>query len=57
MVPPPSLVSLCFDKLQVERALGTLVVPEWESVPYWVKLVDETEKFVPCVAETEILPL
>ena len=57
MVPPPRLASLCFDKLQVEKASGTLVVPEWRSAPYWVKLVDANGKFVPCVAEMEILPL
>ena len=56
MVPPPRLISLCFDKLQVDRAPGTLVVPEWRSAPYWVKLVDENGNFVPCIAEVEILP-
>ena len=56
MVPPPRLISLCLDKLQVDRAPGTLVVPEWKSAPYWVKLVDSRGNFVSFIAQAEVLP-
>lgn len=57
MVPPPRLASLCLIKLQKEKASGTLVVPEWKSAPYWVKLVDDKGEFVSFVREIDFLPL
>lgn len=55
MVPPPRLISLCLNKLQAERAVGTLVIPEWESAPFWAKLFDENGQFLNFL--TDVIPL
>ena len=34
-VPPPKLVSNTIDKLVVEKARGTLIIPYWQSAPFW----------------------
>ena len=35
LVPPPSDISLVINKMKVDSAKGTLVVPEWKSAPFW----------------------
>lgn len=55
MVPPPRLISLCLNKLQAERAVGTLVIPEWGSAPFWAKLFDENGQFLNFL--TDVIPL
>ena len=35
MVPPPKLINKVINKMKSDRALGTIVVPVWKSVPYW----------------------
>ena len=34
-VPPPKLICQCINKIVTEKACGTLVVPVWQSAPYW----------------------
>lgn len=57
MVPPPRLISLCFEKIEKDQASGTLVVPEWKSAPFWTKLVQDDCSFVQYVSDFEFLPL
>lgn len=53
VVPPQSLAGKCLQKLILEQANGTLVIPYWTSAPYWPLLytrsttgVNEYEDFI-----------
>jgi hypothetical protein len=35
LVPPPRLISKTINKLKCDKAKGTLVIPKWESAPFW----------------------
>ena len=37
-VPPPRLAARVIDKAIQEKAVGTLIVPQWKSAPYWPKI-------------------
>ncbi|MEW8548285.1 MAG: reverse transcriptase domain-containing protein, partial [Candidatus Thiodiazotropha sp.] len=57
MVPPPRLISLCFEKIENDQAAGTLIIPEWKSAPFWTKLIRDDCTFVPYITDFEFLPL
>ena len=40
-MPPPGLVAKCLYKMESDKAVGTLIVPEWKSAMYWPMLVDQ----------------
>ena len=42
-VPPPSVIPRVLSKFAHERAIGTLVVPRWNSAPYWPVLCHENK--------------
>ena len=56
LVPPPGLVVQCLNKLEKERATGTLVVPKWKSAPYWPLLCDKYGNFNHFVLDHRLLP-
>ena len=37
--PPPKIAAAVIRKIIAEKASGILVVPKWESAPYWPKLM------------------
>jgi hypothetical protein len=39
LVTPPSLVSKVINKMVLEKASGTLIVPEWKSVRYSMEII------------------
>ena len=38
-VPPPRLISLTLEKMKIDSAEGTLIVPEWPSAPFYPLLL------------------
>ena len=47
LVPPPRLISKALTKLKVDKARGTLIVPEWRSAPFWALLASGTSVYWP----------
>ena len=43
LVPPPALISDCLDKIVSEKAVGTMIVPQWKSAPFWPKLFESND--------------
>ena len=56
LVPPPRLISNCINKIEMEKANGTLVLPEWRSAPYWPLLFNDQHKFKFYISEIISLP-
>lgn len=54
--PPPSLVARVVRHAQTCKANGTLVVPHWESAPYWPLLCPDGMMFASFVVASEVLP-
>lgn len=46
LVPPPSCILECINKLKADKCSGTLIVPKWESASVWPLLVDNFGNFV-----------
>ena len=40
VVPPPRLINQVLDKIGSTRGQGVLMVPQWESAPFWPKLLE-----------------
>ena len=56
-VPSPKLICQCINKLVTEKACGTLVVPVWQSAPYWPLICLKYENvFRSFVREHKMLP-
>ena len=54
-VPPPKLIPKCLNKIISEKASGTLIIPMWESAPYW-PLVCHNYVFRDFVKDHRVLP-
>ena len=54
--PPPSLVARVVRHAETCKANGTLVVPHWESAPYWPLLYPDGMMFASFVGASEVLP-
>ena len=55
--PPPYLVPRVIRHMETCKAHGTLVVPCWESAPFWPLLWSEGEGWAPFIANIRSLPL
>lgn len=58
IVPPPSLVSKCIQKMKQEKSIGTLIVPYWRSVLFWPILnvgIEGSQKFASFVGDNRLL--
>ncbi|XP_060574478.1 uncharacterized protein LOC132732127 [Ruditapes philippinarum] len=55
LVPPPRLVPDCIKKMQSEQAKCTLIIPKWESAPFWPMLIEADGKFKKFIKEIENL--
>ena len=55
--PPPSLIIRVIRHAEVCKAKGTLVVPYWESTPFWPVLCPDGSCFAPFVVAVCDLPL
>ena len=55
--PPPYLVPRLIRHAQVTGALGTLVVPQWYSAPYWPLLFPDGIHPAEFVKELLVLPV
>ena len=55
LVPPPSLITHCIRKMQIESAQGTLIIPEWPLASYW-PYVTENGNFKYFITDWVILP-
>lgn len=40
LVPPPKHIMSCLRKLASENARGTLIIPKWQSAPFWPFITD-----------------
>ena len=54
--PPPGLVARVVRHAEARRANGTLVVPHWESAPFWPLLCPDGETFASFFVASEVLP-
>ena len=45
LVPPPRLILKTLNKMQKDKAKGTLVVPMWRSAPFWPFLISDEKMF------------
>lgn len=57
VVPPPALITECLQKFNRDKAVDTLVVPQWVSAPFWPLLIDETGQYSGFIKEVFPLPL
>lgn len=57
LVPPPNRIAECINKLVSEKCSGTLVLPKWESAPFWPLLITECGRYRWFVKDSMILPL
>ncbi|VDI20858.1 Hypothetical predicted protein [Mytilus galloprovincialis] len=58
IVPPPSLVSKCIQKMRQEKSIGTLIVPYWRSAPFWPILnvgIEGSQTFASFVGDSRVL--
>ena len=55
--PPPYLVPRVIRHMEACKAYGTLVVPCWESAPFWPLLWSEGEGWAPFIADIRSLSL
>ena len=56
LVPPPYLIADCFRKIEDEACTATIVIPEWESAPFWSFIVDEHGNYNKCIKHVYVLP-
>lgn len=56
VVPPPRLILKCIRKIECEKANGTIIVPFWQSAPYWTELHDINGSYKKFVADSILLP-
>ncbi|XP_063416794.1 uncharacterized protein LOC134699037 [Mytilus trossulus] len=58
IVPSPSLVSKCIQKMKQEKSIGTLIVPYWRSAPFWPILnfgIEGSQTFASFVVDSRLL--
>ncbi|KAL5497337.1 hypothetical protein EMCRGX_G013798 [Ephydatia muelleri] len=55
--PPPTLVRRMIRHAKCCKAQGTLVVPCWESAPFWPLLCPKSEEWASFVVDYRMLPL
>ena len=55
LVPPPRLKLKCIKKLESEKVNGTLLIPVWNSTPYWPELHDKKGSYKAFIKE--VIPL
>jgi hypothetical protein len=55
LVPPPRLVPKVVSKLKLDKAVGTLIVPEWRSAPFWPELCHDGVQFGTMVTDHLLL--
>ena len=56
LVPPPRLILKCTGKIEYEKANGTIIVPLWQSVPYWTELHDNICLYKTFITDSFLLP-
>ena len=56
LVPPPSMIAKCVDKITHEKCQCTLVIPEWNSAPYMCMLMSANRTYKSFVKDTYKLP-
>ncbi|MEW8548152.1 MAG: reverse transcriptase domain-containing protein [Candidatus Thiodiazotropha sp.] len=56
LVPPPRLIVRCLHKLRNEGAEGTLIVPKWQSAPFWPLLYPDGQNLAKNVSKSLVLP-
>ena len=56
LVPPPSGVLKSLKKLQSDYAVGTLIIPEWESASFWPYIIDDKGVYKNYVKDNYNLP-
>ena len=55
-VPPPKLLCHCLNKIVSEKACGTLIVPLWQSAPFWPLICNDHGIFRDFIKDHKILP-
>ena len=55
-VPPPKLLCHCLNKIVSEKACGTLIVPMWQSAPFWPLICNDHGIFRDFIKDHKILP-
>lgn len=56
LVPPPRLIVKCLLKLSKEGAEGTLIMPRWQSAPFWPLLFPDGQNSANFVLDSLVLP-
>ena len=54
--PPPGLVVRVIRHAEVCRAIGTLIVPYWESAPFWLLMCPDGSRYASFVVKVSVLP-
>ena len=44
LVPPPSLIIDCLDKLKAEHVQGVILIPKWTTASFWPTFVKRKEE-------------
>ncbi|MES9972159.1 MAG: reverse transcriptase domain-containing protein, partial [Candidatus Thiodiazotropha sp.] len=55
-VPPPKMLCSCLNKIVLEKACGTLIVPKWQSASFWPLICSDKGVFRDFVKDHRILP-
>ena len=55
LVPPPSLICRTINKLILDKAKATLIIPEWKSAPFW-PLIHSQGYFASFIKQFDYLP-
>ncbi len=57
IVPPPRYVIDCIRKLEFDKCVGTLILPEWVSAPFWPFIVDKSGRYRNFIKDVYMLPV
>lgn len=57
VVPPPSCIMKSIKKMKYDRCCGTIVVPKWESAPFWSMIINRKGEYCDFVKDVFELPL
>lgn len=56
LVPPPSCVLETVNKILHDRCYGVLVIPKWESAPFWPILIKAKGEYCDFIIDVAYLP-
>ena len=56
LVPPPAQVVTCIRKMESDKCVGTLILPEWKSAAFWPLLVTEEGAYRDFIKSVYVLP-